>query len=257
MEAAGSNPPHRFGRGRIFGQRLSNLLQRQVRSRCVTRHSTPVPINVEETSNSVQGQMQQHNHHSNMAPNPFQPSGSGNTFLAAPTLMQNQQNQHNSQDQMLNNPQGQTQQQDNMLDLNSLFNFDAFPTAQSEFDMAGLSEDRLNELLPSDCWLPVGTDDLMDIAAQFGHQVSFACENSELPFNSLSQSNSTGRPNKTSTSKNNGEAQGVQGRVRLASNAASAHYSSEFGNVVGQMTSMCIIDSLICVRSNNGYYTCR
>lgn len=175
MEAAGSNPPHRFGRGRIFGQRLSNLLQRQVRSRCVTRHSTPVPISAEEATNALQGQSQQQRNQSSTTPNPFQSSGSGNTFLAAPTLVQNQQNQQNNQSQLLINGQDQAQQQDNMLDLNSLFNFDAFPIAQSELDMAGLSEDRLNELLPSDCWLPVGTDDLMDIAAQFGHQVCIVC----------------------------------------------------------------------------------
>jgi len=170
MEAAGSNPPHRFGRGRIFGQRLSNLLQRQVRSRCATRHSTPVPFAAEASQGQNIGHLNVPSHQIGTTPNPFQASGSGNAFLAAPSLVQNQHHQNN-QDHTLNSNQQLNNEQDNMLDFNTLFDFDSFSLPQSEFDMTGLSEDKLNELLPSDCWLPVGTDDLMDIAAQFGHQV--------------------------------------------------------------------------------------
>lgn len=172
MEAAGSNPPHRFGRARIFGQRLSNLLQRQVRSRCATRHSTPVPFAAEASQGQNAGHLQVPSHQSGTIPNPFQASGSGNAFHAAPTLVQNQHHQNDQNHTLNSNQQQQNHEQDNMLDLNSLFDFDSFTLPHSEFDMTGLSEDRLNELLPSDCWLPVGTDDLMDIAAQFGHQVN-------------------------------------------------------------------------------------
>lgn len=63
--------------------------------------------------------------------------------------------------------------QQTLLNFDDPFDLNNYGFSSKEFDMADLSEDRLNELLPSSCWLPVGTDDLMDIAAQFGHQVSF------------------------------------------------------------------------------------
>jgi hypothetical protein len=105
--------------------------------------------------------------HSGTTPNPFQASGDGNTFLAAPAPLMQTSNAAGYQ------PDNQNQQQQNILDFSNPFDFNAFAIPHSELDMAALSEDKLNELLPSNCWLPVGTDDLLDIAAQFGHQVSW------------------------------------------------------------------------------------
>lgn len=170
MEEVGSNPPHRFGRARIYGQRLNSLLQRQARSRAATRHSSPAATAYLDPQALLNPSNQ------GSTPNPFQPSGNANTFFAAPPMAAaanhtNVPSAGPSQEYLsaFQFPDGQQTALnfDNPLEFNNY----SLSKSNNEFDLAGLSEDRLNELFPSSSWLPVGTDDLMDIAAQFGHQV--------------------------------------------------------------------------------------
>lgn len=126
----GSSPPHRYGRSRIYGQQLGQILRQQLETRLPTRQPTP-----EATEHSANGLKDQQTLDDTLA----MPLASHNTnngiFATVPAT--------------------------------GISPFTTSELPGANLDVAHMSVDEMAELLKSDYWLPLESNDLFDTSQFF------------------------------------------------------------------------------------------
>lgn len=146
LEAIGNYLPHRFGRARIYGQRLQVILWEQVETRCPTRHPSPEPSAIVVPQEQAMNES---------------PSVTNAAANAVEEQSQDAQ-EHNSA------ANGQSSSAEHAVPdpFANLFNIPAV-----DLNVAGMTAKQIDELLPTDFWLPGGVDQLFESNNLFDYEV--------------------------------------------------------------------------------------